>query len=180
MKALPSRSGQPFVKLGPCGSFARVAVPNRRRWVRPICERIGMNGRGRMPSTTLVNSTREWDQREFFRSGEIHVANEVMPEMHRICGGLRSPLDLSILEIGCGIGRMTKMLARVLGRVTAIDVSKEMIDRARVNLHDPGMFRCFWAMARRCCISQQHSRRCLFLCRVSTHRQHGSDHLVLS
>src|SRR5579862_9907772 len=81
----------------------------------------------------IVNSTREWDQREFFRSGEIHVANEVMPDMHQICGGERSPLDLSVLEIGCGIGRMTKMLARVFGRVTAIDVSKEMIDRARVN-----------------------------------------------
>ena len=86
----------------------------------------------------VANSTRDWDQREFFRSGEINVANEIMPDMHRICGGERSPLDLSVLEIGCGVGRMTKMLARIFGKVTAVDVSKEMIDRARVNLQNLG------------------------------------------
>jgi len=31
---------------------------------------------------------------------------------------------------------MTKMLVRIFGHVTAVDVSKEMIDRARVNLAD--------------------------------------------
>jgi ubiquinone/menaquinone biosynthesis C-methylase UbiE len=92
----------------------------------------------------IVNWTREWDQREFFRSGEINVANEIMPDMHRICGGDRSPLDLSVLEIGCGVGRMTKMLAHVFGRVTAVDVSKEMLDRARVNLRDLGNVTLHW------------------------------------
>jgi ubiquinone/menaquinone biosynthesis C-methylase UbiE len=75
-----------------------------------------------------------WEDREFFRSGEINVANEVMPEMHRICRGDRSPLDLSMVEIGCGEGRMTRMLARFFGHVTAIDVSSEMIQRAKSNL----------------------------------------------
>ena len=77
----------------------------------------------------------QWGDREFFRSGEINVANEVMPEMLRICGGSRSPLELSALEIGCGVGRMTRMLSRIFGRVTAVDVSKEMIEGARVNLY---------------------------------------------
>jgi ubiquinone/menaquinone biosynthesis C-methylase UbiE len=80
----------------------------------------------------------QWEDRDFFRSGEINVANEVMPEMHRICGGDRSPLDLRALEIGCGEGRMTRMLARIFGQVTAIDVSSEMIARARSNLGDLG------------------------------------------
>src|SRR5260370_7207013 len=84
----------------------------------------------------VANSTRDWDQREFFRSGEINVANEIMPDMHRICGGERSPLDLSVLEIGCGVGRITKMLARIFGKVTAVDVSTELIYRAHVHLQN--------------------------------------------
>src|SRR5689334_17919649 len=76
----------------------------------------------------------EWDDREFFRSGEINVANEIMPDMYRICGGSRSPRDLNALEIGCGVGRMTRMMARIFRHVTAVDVSPEMVQRAKTNL----------------------------------------------
>jgi ubiquinone/menaquinone biosynthesis C-methylase UbiE len=81
----------------------------------------------------VQNSTKDWDQREFFRSGEINVANDVLGDMPSICGGRRSPLDLRALEIGCGVGRMTRMLARVFGHVTGVDISEEMIERARRN-----------------------------------------------
>jgi len=84
----------------------------------------------------IANSTKEWKDREFYRTGEINVATDVMPDMYRICAGKQSPLDLTALEIGCGVGRMTRMLARIFRHVTAVDVSKEMIDRARVNLAD--------------------------------------------
>ena len=93
--------------------------------------------RARDNAQHYIESSREsWDDREFFRSGEIHVADFVMKDMHRICGDNRSPLDLTILEIGCGVGRMTRMLTRIFGRVTAVDVSREMIDRASANLAD--------------------------------------------
>jgi len=82
----------------------------------------------------VQDATHDWNDREFFRSGEINVANDVMGDMVRICGGTRSPLDLRMLEIGCGVGRMTRMLARIFGHVTAIDISQEMISRARDNL----------------------------------------------
>ena len=84
----------------------------------------------------IANSSKEWKDRDFYLSGEINVANDIMPEMHRICGGSRSPLDLMALEIGCGVGRMTRMLSRIFGHITAVDVSKEMIDRGRANLAD--------------------------------------------
>jgi ubiquinone/menaquinone biosynthesis C-methylase UbiE len=83
----------------------------------------------------IQNAEQTWDDREFFRSGEIDVANEVMPDMLRICGGSRSPLDLQMLEIGCGVGRMTRMLARIFGHVTAVDVSPTMIEEAKVSLN---------------------------------------------
>ncbi len=97
--------------------------------------RADWNARARENARHYVqNATADWDEREFFRSGEINVANDVMPEMLRICGGARSPLDLQMLEIGCGVGRMTRMLARIFGRVTALDVSDEMLTEARRNL----------------------------------------------
>lgn len=82
----------------------------------------------------IHTGTEHWSEREFFRSGEINVANEIMSDMQRICGGTRSPLDLDALEIGCGVGRMTKMMGRIFRHVTAVDVSSEMIKRARSNL----------------------------------------------
>lgn len=42
----------------------------------------------------------------------------------------------SVLEVGCGIGRMTRPLATRFKSVHGIDVSCEMIDRARVNLEE--------------------------------------------
>ena len=82
----------------------------------------------------VQNEHQQWDEREFFRSGEINVANEIMPDMVRICGGSRSPRDLNALEIGCGVGRMTRFIARIFGHVTAVDVSAEMLERAKANL----------------------------------------------
>ena len=41
-----------------------------------------------------------------------------------------------MIEIGCGIGRLTRALAHRAGRVVGIDVSKEMIERARLALAD--------------------------------------------
>src|SRR6516164_1215503 len=84
----------------------------------------------------VQNATEDWDQREFFRSGEINVANEVMTDMVAICGGQRSPLDVRMLEIGCGVGRMTRMLARIFAHVTGVDVSEEMVRQARENTSD--------------------------------------------
>jgi len=84
----------------------------------------------------VQNANKKWDQREFFRSGEINVANEVMSDMVAICGGQRSPLDLRMLEIGCGVGRMTRMLSRIFGHVTGVDISEEMVRQARQNTAD--------------------------------------------
>lgn len=48
--------------------------------------------------------------------------------------GRRDPKTLRVLEIGCGIGRMTKYLAGVFGEVHAVDVSGEMIRQAEQRL----------------------------------------------
>lgn len=46
------------------------------------------------------------------------------------------PKKGSILEIGCGVGRMTIFISRIFDEVWASDISKEMIEKARVRFKD--------------------------------------------
>ena len=48
----------------------------------------------------------------------------------------RNPKQLRLLEIGCGVGRMTRHFANVYGEVQGVDVSGEMIRQARERLKD--------------------------------------------
>lgn len=53
-----------------------------------------------------------------------------------MCGVPTLRRDAAVLEIGCGVGRMTRRLSQLAGRVTATDVSSEMLRRCRLNLAD--------------------------------------------
>lgn len=46
-----------------------------------------------------------------------------------------------VLEIGCGTGRITELLAQWGAAVTATDISPEMLEVARARLHAKGQFR---------------------------------------
>lgn len=46
----------------------------------------------------------------------------------------RDPKSLRVLEIGCGIGRMTRHLAEFFGEIHAVDVSGEMVQQGRERL----------------------------------------------
>jgi Methylase involved in ubiquinone/menaquinone biosynthesis len=75
----------------------------------------------------------DWSDEEFFLSGERTVSEEVLTDMTNICQG-RMPMDMKVLEIGCGAGRVTRALSKVFGAVHGVDVSGEMIARARQGL----------------------------------------------
>src|SRR5689334_11509735 len=72
----------------------------------------------------------DWTDEEFFRSGEQTVAEEILTDVTNICQG-KEPRDMRVLEIGCGAGRITRALAKLFGEVHAVDVSGEMVARAR-------------------------------------------------
>jgi SAM-dependent methyltransferase len=67
-----------------------------------------------------------WTDEEFFRSGEMTVAEEILTDLGNICQG-KAPGDMRVLEIGCGAGRVTRALAKFFGEVHAVDVSGEMV-----------------------------------------------------
>jgi SAM-dependent methyltransferase len=82
-----------------------------------------------------------WTDEEFFASGERAVAELILTDMGNICLGRNDPLSMRVLEIGCGAGRVTRALARVFGEVHAVDISAEMVARARAALADqPNVF----------------------------------------
>jgi ubiquinone/menaquinone biosynthesis C-methylase UbiE len=76
---------------------------------------------------------RQQSEAEFDASGQYEVQCQVVDALPLLTGG-RDPRQLRLLEIGCGIGRMTKHLAGLFGEVYAIDVSAEMIRQAQTRL----------------------------------------------
>ena len=92
--------------------------------------------RARENARFYVNTACEdWTDAEFFASGERTVAEEILTDMTNICQG-KDPKQMKVLEIGCGAGRVTRALARLVGEVYGVDISGEMIERAKAALAD--------------------------------------------
>jgi ubiquinone/menaquinone biosynthesis C-methylase UbiE len=92
--------------------------------------------RARRNALHYVDTSRtDWTREDFFRSGEQEVAEQVLNDMGNICQG-KDPAAMRVLEIGCGAGRVTRALSRVFGEVHGVDVSGEMIARAKELLAD--------------------------------------------
>jgi len=78
-----------------------------------------------------ISSYRAYDEQdpaEFWKWGGI-LAEQFLTE-----SGLQFTGQESVLEIGCGVGRMTRYFAGRFRHVTGLDVSEEMIRQARENL----------------------------------------------
>lgn len=85
--------------------------------------------RGRKNPFFYIASWRnDWDEEAFFGSGEQDYGRMVAGPLAR--RGF-SPEGKSMVELGCGVGRMTRAFARRFGKVTACDISPEMLIRAR-------------------------------------------------
>ena len=77
----------------------------------------------------------DWTPETFFESGEEDFQKLVAPvlERHRY-----DPQGRSMLELGCGAGRMTRVFARRFSQVYAFDISKEMLGHAKALLPEAG------------------------------------------
>lgn len=73
------------------------------------------------------------DVSDFARSGEANYNQLVRPFLPILLDG-RPARSCRVVEIGCGIGRMTEWFARDFGFVDALDVSPAMIEGARLRL----------------------------------------------
>ncbi|MGK0296854.1 MAG: ubiquinone/menaquinone biosynthesis C-methylase UbiE [Gammaproteobacteria bacterium] len=75
-----------------------------------------------------VDGRREWELGDFFKSGKNDVEEFVLPFLQHMH---MDPSTKSMIEIGCGVGRVTHALSQVFNHITAFDISKEMIRKAK-------------------------------------------------
>lgn len=97
--------------------------------------------RAREDALYFVDNRRAYgdaEEREFWEEGEraLDLALELL--------GLDLEPGSSIVDIGCGVGRITRALAKRAGLVYGVDVSPEMLDRARQ--HNPGLSNVRWLL----------------------------------
>ena len=107
-------------------AVSRAAETMKREW----------DERARENAMHFVKSSRvdwEGEEDEFFSSGRRNTEQLILSEMPFITRG-HEPTQMVVLEIGCGVGRMTRHLAEIFGRVEGVDVSGEMIAKAHENL----------------------------------------------
>lgn len=94
------------------------------------------NARARENPRWYINTVkRTQSDQEFDEGGVREVEGLVVADLPFLTRG-RDPRSLRLLEIGCGLGRMTRALAAHFGEVHATDVSGQMIRRARQRLND--------------------------------------------
>jgi SAM-dependent methyltransferase len=92
--------------------------------------------RARKNARYFVSTSRtDWTDQEFFASGERAIAEDILTDTADIYQG-KGPAGMRVLEIGCGAGRLTRALSGIFGEIHAVDVSGEMVARARAALHD--------------------------------------------
>lgn len=76
----------------------------------------------------IASWEKEWDVQNFLDSGEKDYAKLVAPVLERCSVPASGEL---MIELGCGVGRMTRSFARRYRQVVALDISPEMLQRAR-------------------------------------------------
>jgi SAM-dependent methyltransferase len=76
----------------------------------------------------IASWRKEWDLESFLASGEEDFQRLVIPVLAR-CD--LPEAGKSMLELGCGAGRMTGSFAKRFKHVYAFDISREMLSRAR-------------------------------------------------
>jgi ubiquinone/menaquinone biosynthesis C-methylase UbiE len=75
----------------------------------------------------IASWRQDWNEATFFQSGEDDYEKFVAGILNRHA----IPASSMMLELGCGAGRMTRSFAQRFTRVTAIDISAEMLKHAR-------------------------------------------------
>ncbi len=80
----------------------------------------------------IASWEKTWDPDRFFESGETDYRSLVQPTLGKLAF---VPAERTMLEVGCGVGRMTRAFSARFGRVFALDISPEMLRKAKA-LHE--------------------------------------------
>ena len=78
----------------------------------------------------VVTGQEKWSDEDFRQSGRVTLEEEILNDLTNVCQG-KDPKEMTVLEIGCGAGRVTRAFAEYFGEVYAVDISREMVRQAR-------------------------------------------------
>jgi SAM-dependent methyltransferase len=76
------------------------------------------------------------NRQSFFRTGELHV-DHVLSRVSRTLG--RPFFPDSVLDFGCGVGRLVVPFSKVAQRVVGVDISRTMLAEAKANCNAFGV-----------------------------------------
>jgi len=78
------------------------------------------------PMWAILTSKIDWTEKEFFSTGEKEI-EDILTDLnkHKISINFKTALDF-----GCGIGRLSRALARYFDKVFGVDISIRMINEA--------------------------------------------------
>ena len=133
--AVPEPLSEPLLATAPDNTLdaAALVAKMRQEWD----ERARENARH-----YVATAHTDWNDEEYFDSGRLNVFHEVLTDLANVCQG-KNAKEMTVLEIGCGSGRITRALSEVFGQVYAVDISGEMIRQAAVALRDRPNARVF-------------------------------------
>lgn len=87
------------------------------------------NKRAEVNALCYVNGRqKKWDSDSFFDSGEEFVLKEIDPFIKQY---IKQPKHKTVLDIGCGVGRIARAFSSRFERVIGVDVSEKMIELAK-------------------------------------------------
>jgi len=80
----------------------------------------------------VLSAMQKWETEDFFKTGEVLAQRITDPCIKERLG---TSTDKTALDIGCGVGRVTRSLCKRFKYVIGVDVSGKMIEIAK-SLHD--------------------------------------------
>ncbi len=79
----------------------------------------------------VMSNEKTWDKDAYYKSGQDHIVQYVLPFFAKHEIEQSDYTEFSALDIGCGTGRLSRALSSVVKSVTGIDISGEMIEKAK-------------------------------------------------
>lgn len=84
----------------------------------------------------VATAQTDWADPAWYDSGRLNVYFEILTDLGNVCGQGKTAKQMTVLEIGCGAGRITRSLSEIFGQVYAVDISGEMVRQAKEALAD--------------------------------------------
>ena len=118
--------------------MSQAPEPRSLQYIRRTFDRWARDDAFYAVLTRRTKKGNRWDPEEFFANGRAEVA-EVMRYLREV--GVE-PHGGRALDFGCGVGRLSQALADHFQEVVGVDISEEMLNRAReLDRHGPDRVR---------------------------------------